>query len=148
MFLDILENWRKYTWANERFNAGFEYLESLDPAVANGTYELQGKDLYCIIQSYDTTPAEGHEFEAHRDYADIQYLFEGQESILWAPLKGLTVTKPYVPDIEFYSLTPAPTDLVLSPDQFCVLMPQDAHAPCIAYKSPCKVRKAVLKVRL
>ncbi|MCC6695815.1 MAG: YhcH/YjgK/YiaL family protein [Candidatus Hydrogenedentes bacterium] len=148
MILDVLKNWRQYTWVNTRFNAGFEYLDALDPAVADGTYEIQGRDLYCMLQSFDTTPVEGHEFEAHREYADIQYVLEGTESILWAPREGLALTKPYTPDIEFFSLTPAPTDLVLSPGQFAVFMPDDAHAPCVAYKTPCRVRKAVLKVKL
>jgi biofilm protein TabA len=148
MVVDVLKNWRRYAWPNTRFDAGFEYLEGLDPAIADGTYEIQERDLYCMLQSFETKPVEGHEFEAHRDYADIQYLLEGTESILWAPREGLSLTKPYKPDIEFYSLTASPTDLVLAPSQFAVFMPDDAHAPCIAYKTPCKVRKAVLKVKL
>ena len=39
-------------------------------------------------------------------------------------------------------------DLVLKPGIFCVLFPQDAHAPCLEHGGPVMVRKAVVKVRL
>ena len=78
----------------------------------------------------------------------IQYMLDGVESILWAPQPSLKVTKPYEPDIEFYALTPDPVDVILSAGRFCVLLPEDAHAPCIAHGTPGKVRKAVVKVRL
>lgn len=148
MIMDVLNNWGQYAWENERFDAAFEYLEGLDANIADGTYELDGRNLYCMIQSYETKPAEGQEFEAHREYADIQLLLKGRESILWAPREGLEVTKPYKPDIEFYRLIEAPTELVLAPRQFAVFMPDDAHAPCIAHGAPSPVRKAVVKVKL
>jgi YhcH/YjgK/YiaL family protein len=148
MILDTLDNWKKYAWSLDRFRRAFEFLEGLAPDTADGTYRLDEDDVYCMLQGYETKPIEGHEYEAHRNYADIQYMIEGEESILWAPQRTLTVTKPYKPDIEFYSLTPNPVDIILTPGRFCVLLPDDAHAPCIAHGAPVKVRKAVVKVRL
>ena len=148
MILDTLDNWKKHLWPGDRFRAGFEFLQSLSPDVEDGKVELDGKNLFCAIETYETTSVEGHEFESHHDYADIQCLLEGEESILWAPREGLTVTKAYEPDIEFQALTEAPTELVLEPGLFCVLFPQDAHAPCVAHGAPRRVKKAVIKVRL
>ena len=148
MILDSLTHWKDYAWPNDRFRAGFECLESLDPNQPDGKYPIDGDDLFYMIQTYDTTPEAGHEFEAHRDYADIQVLLSGQETLLWAPYEGLTVTKPYEPDIEFQALTPGATPVILKPGLFCALFPQDAHAPCIDYNTSSKVRKAVVKVRL
>ena len=148
MILDTLDNWTKYAWDGTRFRAAFEYLERLDPAMPDGTYQIDGDSVYCMMQSYATTPLEGHEFESHRVYADVQYLVSGQESIFWAPTPELSVTKPYKPDIAFYSLVASPTELVLAPGQFCVLYPQDAHVPCVMHQKPSNVRKAVIKVRL
>jgi biofilm protein TabA len=148
MILDALSHWKEYGWSTERFHAGFRFLESMAPDIANGTYRIDGDNVYCIVQAYETRPRDGHRFEAHRDHADIQYLLQGEESILWAPTPELTVITPYEPDIEFYALTPAPTELVLTPGRFCALFPQDAHAPCTTHISPSTVRKAVVKVRL
>lgn len=148
MILDTLNNWKRYNWGSSSFQRAFEYLQTLDTNLPDGKYVIDCENVFCMLQNYETTPLEGHEFEAHRDYVDIQYLVSGQESIFWAPTPQLTVTKPYKPDIEFYSLIPDPTELVLASGQFCVLYPQDAHAPCVMHKTPTKVRKAVVKVRL
>jgi YhcH/YjgK/YiaL family protein len=148
MILDLLTHWQQYRWGGERFRLGFKFLESLDPTTADGTYRIDGDNVYCMVQTYETRPRDGHQFEAHRTYADIQYLVRGEESILWAPTSELTVTKPYKPDIEFFALVPSPTDLALMPGRFCVLFPQDAHAPCTIHGAPCTVRKAVVKVKL
>ncbi|MCL4694738.1 MAG: YhcH/YjgK/YiaL family protein [Candidatus Hydrogenedentes bacterium] len=148
MIMDLLKNWELYSWPSARFGQGFAHLLSLGADVADGRYELDGDNLFCMVQSYETKPRDEQEFEAHREYADIQILLEGKESILWAPREGLSVSKPYEPDFEFYSLIPGATDLVLRPGQFCVFMPDDAHAPCITHETPCTVRKAVVKVKL
>lgn len=148
MIMDTLANWRLYTWPNDRYCAGFEHLESLAADAPDGKTLLQGDDLFCMVQAYETTSEQGHEFEAHREFADIQILLSGEEEIYWAPRTALTVTKPYVHDIEFQALVPEPTRLVLLPGLFCVFLPDDAHAPCIAHVAPGPVRKAVVKVRL
>ena len=108
MILDTLGNWRKYAWDCERFRKAFGFLESLDPSAADGRYEIDGDAVYCMVQTYETRSRQGHQFEAHRVYADIQYMMKGQESILWAPTPELTVIKPYEPDVELYVSLPAP----------------------------------------
>jgi len=148
MILDTLDRWNDYGWSSDRFRAAFEYLEKLDPETEDGTYPIDGEDVYCIIQSYETTSEDPRGFEAHRDYADIQYIISGEESLLWAPTPELTVVMPYTPDFEGFALVPNPTELVLTRGRFCSLFPQDAHAPGVAHGDPCSVRKAVVKVRL
>ena len=58
------------------------------------------------------------------------------------------MVEPYKPDAEMYALDQDPTDIVLKPGRFCVLFPQDAHAPCTIHVEKQKVRKAVVKIRL
>ena len=148
MIFDTIKHWRGYGWKAGRFTQAFEFLETLTPDTAAGRYEIDGDLVFCMLQGYETRSREGHQFEAHRDYADIQYMLSGEESILWAPTPELTSVKPYEPDIEFFALTPDPTELVLTPGRFCVLFPQDAHAPCTTHVTPSSVRKAVVKVRV
>ena len=148
MILDTLNNWDKYNWTSASFRLAFDFLANMGDSIADGKHIIDGDNVYCMVQSFETSPLEGHEFEAHRDYADIQYIMAGQESIFWGPTPELAVTKPYKPDIEFYALIPNMTEMVLAAGQFCVLFPQDAHVPCVMHGQPSKVRKAVVKVRL
>lgn len=148
MIFDTLDHWRGYGWKGERFLRAFKYLETLSPDTPDGRYELEGDMLYCMLQGYETRPREGQQFEAHRAYVDIQCMLSGEESIFWAPTLELATATPYVPDIEFFTLTPNPTELVLTPGRFCVFFPQDAHAPCTTHTAVSQVRKAVVKVGL
>ena len=149
MIFDSLSLWRTYKWPSERFAKGLEFIEALKPDAAEGRVAIDGDNLFCMVQNYETKPRENQQFEAHLHYADIQVLLAGEESILWAPQHELKAVKPYEPDAEMYALIPSPTELVLKPGLFCVLFPQDAHAPCITHgATPSKVRKAVVKVKL
>ena len=56
-------------------------LEDLTPA----TYPLSDGNKV-LIQQGTTKPAEGALAEAHREYLDIQYIIEGQETVGWSPL--------------------------------------------------------------
>jgi len=148
MIMDVLSRWNHYYWLNERFEESFRFLEMLAPGTPDGRHDIDGDNVYCMIQSYETKSREGQQFEAHRQYADIQMVLEGEESILWAPADGLETVRPYEPDIAFFALTPTPAELVLTPSVFCVFFPQDAHAPCLRHGGITRVRKAVVKVRI
>jgi biofilm protein TabA len=148
MIIDTFSNWKLYSWTHAPFRAGFEFLESLDPAIADGKYEIDGDNVYAMVQTYETKPASGYEFETHRVYADIQYLISGRETILWAPHEGLTVVTPYEPDVEMQAAEPNASELFLDAGRFAVFFPDDAHAPCLACPDPSTVRKVVVKVRL
>ncbi len=152
MILDTFDHGREAVAGlphHERFEAGVEFLRNLAPDAPDGRHEIDGDRVFCMVQTYETQKKEGREFEAHRDYADIQCLLKGVESILWAPVDKLTVTKKYETDYELYSLTENMTEIVLTPGRFCVLLPRDAHAPCVAYQGIIvPARKAVVKVSL
>ena len=51
-----------------------------------GRYELDGDNIYVLIQDQTTAPVEKKRAESHRNYIDIQYLFTGKEVQGYAPL--------------------------------------------------------------
>ena len=44
-----------------------------------GRYELDGDNIFVLIQDQTTAPVENKRAESHRNYIDIQYLFTGKE---------------------------------------------------------------------
>ena len=44
-----------------------------------GRYELDGDNIYVLIQDQTTAPVEKKRAESHRNYIDSQYLFTGKE---------------------------------------------------------------------
>ncbi len=151
MILDTLPQWRRYATVLPGLTKAFEYLQTLNAGTATGRYELDGDRLYCLVQRYRTKPLAQAKIEAHRNYADIQYLIAGHETILWAPLATLTtVTQPYDAgrDIEFFATVAGTTPVNLEAGHFSILFPADGHAPGIEWNGAQDVVKVVVKVRL
>lgn len=148
MIMDVLSRWSNYSWPTEHFEKSFRFLKELKPDTPEGRTEIDGDKVFCMIQSYEARPRKGQQFEAHRKYADIQMVLDGEESILWAPADTLKVSVPYEDDAVLYDLTSAPTELVLTPGIFCVFFPPDAHAPGLQHNAPSNIRKAIVKIRV
>jgi biofilm protein TabA len=114
-----------------------------------GRHVIEEDKLIAIVESYTTKPLESALFEAHQKFIDIQFLFRGRETILWAPLPTMQeVTRPYEEekDIGKWKLVADSTALHLSAGHFAILFPQDAHAPCVQWDQPEQVYKVVMKV--
>ena len=134
----------------ERWEKAFSFLKSEDLAgLAPGRYELEGPDLFVNIDEYVTKNEEEARFEAHRKYADIQYLVSGEEKIGVTALKNTSEIVPYdrEKDIAFYTANENNFRLA-TPGKFFVFFPDDAHRPCVRTSGNNKVRKVVIKVRI
>lgn len=105
---------------------------------------------YVKVMEYDTKLSAGEmKYEAHRAYADIQYILSGHERCGVAKTAGLAVTDPY--DAEKDVLFGTSSDggaVTLRSGDWIVFLPDTAHAPSLADPQPSPVRKAVVKVLL
>lgn len=151
MIFDSLKNAGRYACLSENFRRAFEYLTTTDlSTLPAGRYEIDGDNVYLMIQEPTLKPWEEGSWEAHRNYADIQLVLEGCECIGFVCVEDAPVMTPYVPekDILFYQEMPGSAATVHA-GEMMVLFPSDAHRPCIRVDGgPDAVRKAVVKVRL
>ncbi len=149
MIYDKLENAARY----EGLHAGIAKALGVLPAYidkALGRYEIDGKDLFVLVQGYDTKPLSAAVWETHKQYADVQYVVSGNERMGITDTGTLTVLSPYEADRDaaLYvnggegALLPCPAGV------FVVFYPDEAHMPCVADGGPSPVRKLVAKVRM
>jgi biofilm protein TabA len=150
MILDLITNSAQYETLDPHLALGLAYLRDFDADTPDGRVDLVGDDLFALVQSYDTAPATEKRFEAHRRYADIQYVAAGRERILYLPVDGLQVESPYeaATDLEFFREPAASSSLLLEPGSFAVFHPQDAHKPGCMAGGRERVKKVVVKVRV
>ena len=148
MIIDKLENASLYAGLSERLTLGFNYIQKTDLLqTASGTYEIEGKDVFAIVQDYETKPQDACIIESHFKYIDIQFIIQGNECM------GVTMLnnqKPYEVNKESdYAFYTTKTTLVpFSAGMFAVFFPSDIHQPCVAMNSPERVKKVVVKVRI
>jgi YhcH/YjgK/YiaL family protein len=149
MILDTLDQADRYAHLHPGFSLAFDFLRHVDGSQALGRHDLDGDRAFALVQTYTTKPQVKALFEAHRKYIDVQFIYRGRESILWAPLASMTeATQPYLDskDAALWKLTPDLTPLHVSDGHFCILYPEDAHAPCVEWDAPSEVFKVVVKV--
>jgi YhcH/YjgK/YiaL family protein len=141
---------KRYFRNPERWEKAFAFLRDENLSVIKpGRYELEGPDLFVNVDEYETKNEEVAHFEAHRKYADIQYLVSGEEKIGVIPLKNTTATVSYdsEKDIVFLDANENNYRLATS-EKFFVFFPEDAHRPGVKTAENTKVRKIVVKVRI
>jgi biofilm protein TabA len=149
MILDTLENSARYETLNSRFGIAFAFLRSIKGNEAAARHDLDGDQCFALVQTYETKPLEKALFEAHRKYIDVQFVHRGRETILWAPLSSMkeeTMAFSEEKDATLWKLVPDVTPLHMSAGCFAILLPQDAHAPCVEWEQPDQVFKVVVKV--
>jgi biofilm protein TabA len=128
-----------------------EFAQRLSPGHELGRFDLQGNDLYALIQFRDTFPREERKQpETHREYVDLQYCFGGGEIIDWYANSNLTPTCDYK-EAEDYQLYERPkTDfvpLLMRPKTFALFFPDDAHVPAVHDGIHKKCHMVVFKIR-
>jgi len=149
MIVDKIENANLYKGLSENLDKGLELLK--DPTIAEkeaGKYEVDGDNLFYMIQIYETKTKEEMLFEAHKDYIDIQAVLDGAETIGYAPTDELEIEIPYKPDVMKCKDPEIFTETKLARGLFAIFFPNDAHKPCYQYNGPGSVHKLVVKVKI
>ena len=142
---------KRYEDIQKLSQAAYVFLKNFDPEkTEDGRYEL-GDGVFAIVKTYTTKPRREGAYEAHRKYADIQYMIHGKELIGTEPLEVMhqqTCTQAYdaEKDVEFYANNFEGTDQLLTDGEYRILMPEDGHMPDICVNEPAQVRKIVIKV--
>ncbi len=151
MIIDSIENASQYSGIGEGIRKALDYLGATDFAgMAPGRYEIDGTTVFALVQSYETKPRDSGVWEAHRLYADVQYMVSGVETMGYAPLTRLATTTPYSPekDCELFDGAAEGAFLRVDAGSFAIFFPQDGHMPCLACGNPEPVRKVVVKVAM
>ena len=151
MIFDTLDQSDRYCSLSPRFSKAFAFLKNMNDDVSIGRHDIEGDDVYALVQSYETAPVEAHQYEVHREYLDVQYIHSGRELIYWSPLAELTdETMAYSPehDAELYTYDQKGVPFEIGPGQFSIHYPTDGHISRCSVESPTQVRKVVVKVRL
>lgn len=148
MIIDTLTNMEFYKGLNERLYKGLEFLKDTDVAsLPIGRHEIDGDEVFALVQEYETRLADDCRWEAHYTYTDIQYVVEGSEKMGWKMLDGIVKTENR-PEDDVYFFDAEGDHFVVHAGQFAVFAPNDAHCPGMAAEGPVPVKKVVVKVAL
>lgn len=149
MILTDLSNSARLAVLGPLFAQGLQWLSSTDlAALADGKIEIAGDRLFALVQSYTTKPVEDAVWEAHRRYADIQYLRSGKEVIGWQDISRMEESIAYDSARDAAFFKGEGVSMVIHSKQLAIYFPEDVHQPGVAIGAPAAVSKIVIKVRI
>lgn len=146
MIYDTVKNLKLYSAFNPAFDAIADFIEKNDlKSLDCGSYDV-AEGITAGISEYE--PGAGGDYEAHREYHDLQLAITGEEAIGVLPLEFVADSTGYKPDIEFFTSQSADATMVaLTEGTFAFLAPSDAHKPGIKTGSN-KIKKVVFKIKI
>jgi YhcH/YjgK/YiaL family protein len=150
MISDTIKNRHLYAAISPGIKAGLDYLAKTDfSAMEAGRYELDGDNMFVLVQKYDSLPKEQGKWECHRRYIDIQFIAEGIEQIGFTNIDNMKVTTEYNPEKDIAFLKGEGDYVTLVKGSYGIFFPGDAHQPKVAPdNSPGKVMKVVIKIKV
>lgn len=152
MIFDSLDHSDRYAGLNDGILRVLEYAKNIKAeSFPKGRDELDGKNLFINFADYETHDAKDGLAEAHRLYADVMVMIDGEETVFVKDISRVEkVEKEYDSSIDAM-LTRVDGDyseIKLKTGMFLVLFPEDVHAPGCNLGGVKKVRKIIGKVLL
>ena len=149
MIVDVLENKELYYGIHKNMKPAFEFIEkAVKENLEVGRYELDGKNLFALVQEYDSkTDAK---WEYHRKYIDIQFIVSGIEVMDFCDITKATPNTEYnaEKDVMFYTDCPKAGTCAVEAGEYAIFFPHDVHKPGMCFGNPAPVKKIVVKVKV
>ena len=140
-----------FAYLDELFTPGSAAWQKLTSLAVGESFRRELADgNFALEQVYRTKPRAEGVFETHRQYVDVQVIFEGEEFMEVTNPATLTVRDAYNParDAIFYQDADHASVLRLRAGEAAVYYPDDAHNGGLQIGRPQLVRKVVIKVPL
>lgn len=152
MILDILENANQYAGVHPGIGRALAEMKRFTPDnYGDGRVDVDGDNVFLLLNNYETHPKSESMAEAHRKYIDVMYMVEGAETIYVKNVEKLRcVTEEYTEENEalIAETDDDATAVRLEAGYFVILFPQDAHSPACDADGKHTVKKIIGKVRV
>ena len=152
MIIDKLENCGLYYGVHKNMEKAFTFIKkALAEDMPVGKYEIDGEELFCIVQEYETKEEATVKYEGHRKYIDIQYIAKGEECMEIVDIENTVSVIPYneEKDAEFFEAKGKTWKNVVPVGTYGIFMPNDIHRPGMRVDGiPAPLKKILIKIKI
>ncbi|MEO6232430.1 MAG: YhcH/YjgK/YiaL family protein [Ferruginibacter sp.] len=146
------EFYRQYHLNKLWWDEAFEFLKTHDlNTIADGKYMIDSGNVFATVSTLDPNSKEKTNWEAHKDFNDLQYIISGKAMMGVASTESPNsiVSVPYdaKKDVANFTVTGEKYyDAV--PGKFYIFSPHEIHRPGFKVAGYNEVKKIVIKVRV
>lgn len=137
---------------NPKFVTAVESALKLSPlSLKEGSYPIDGDNIFMNVMSLTTQPAENKKFELHQSYIDIQIILQGEERMDFATLHQAITPDEYneKDDYQLCEQVTLEQSVVVKEGMFAIFMPNEPHKPGVSVNATISsVKKVVIKLKL
>lgn len=135
---------------NKRLEKAISYIANLKHyELKPGRYEVSD-DFYYTVLEYEAVAEEYSAYESHRNFIDIQWVYDGAERLMITDINTLIPSDEYDEerDVIHYYDSNNQSSMILKPGGCAILFPKDAHKPSRFLGNMCKIKKVVGKLKI
>lgn len=149
MIIDKLSNSQLYSGHGERIRKAFTYLKETDfSKMELGKYEIDGDNIFALVNEYNTKDESEGKLEAHKKYIDVQFVAKGSELMGYAPLENQKIINEYNEQNDITFFEGDKSFIQVDEGMFAIFFPTDVHLPGIKVNEKSFVKKVVIKVKV
>lgn len=146
--INSIEFDRQYAANPQYWDKAFEFVKTNNLAeLEPGRYVIDEGNVTAFISEGAAGTMDEIRWESHKNFTDLQYVFEGSVTMGIAPLAAGTVIEDYDParDIMFYE---AEGEFhTTEPGTFFLFFPTDIHRPNLKISDDIQVKRLLIKIR-
>ena len=144
---DKLSNATNYAAVSPNFAKAVAFLTRADlKRLELGKYEIDGKNVFAMVQDAKLKVPADCKVEMHRQYADIQMTFGGTELIGAGPLPKGVAFPPFKEGSDAVLVKALLPTTPITGETFGIFLPGAPHEPCMSDGEPRVQRKICIKV--
>ena len=114
-----------------------------------GCYEIDGDNLFVLVQKYNSVLKEIRKWECHQKNIDIQFIAEGIEQLGYRNIDKMKVNTGYISEKDISILSGEGDYITVSKDSYGIFFPDDVHQPKLVLNNvPGQVKKVVIKIKV
>lgn len=150
MIVDNISRLDKYNLSKEVVQKILTFVDKANnEELELARYDLDGDNLFALVQSYKGKEHSEGKWETHKKYADLQYVKSGLEIIKCVDVNKLTLANAYDEnmDLAFYEDHKEDSLSILSDGMFGIYLPGDAHMPGLKVNEE-EIKKIVFKIKV
>lgn len=150
--INATELHRQYNLNDKWWNEAFGFMKTQDLAnIKPGTYVIDSGNVTATVTQLSPKQKEETNWEAHRNFNDLQYVIQGKAimGVASANDPKATVKAAYDPkaDVEGFSVDGG-AYYDAEPGTFFIFSPKDIHRPAFRAAGYDTIKKVVIKVRV